>query len=521
VYSAAVLQSSFELVRHGSSFTNQFGSSRAVFVPPPLAPRGIDQGRALENNARVSFGRQGRTTVLDNYLHGMHSNSLRAYVSHASPFLSGWTDRLPARNYPRHVEYGHVRLARAGRASHSCTSHFFSDGHPCLSRRSFCFRFYRDLAAHCRYKSQAAPSLQRLNLGKQPPQFPPARWAKENPALDICQPAVVRADVVLLVVPTVGGASASAAEHPRGRLYLQRTERRRVGDRAAVVIAKHQRVASPTMTGPVSVDDFVVVTRSCPASSTSLSLANRTTRGATMKPPHYAPEIVDLDVLSDADLVDGQYRLSFSAPEMSGNDKNNNAGTPLGEAEETTIATGSTSECSTDDSYQADLRNGSLGSSSDDDDDEEDRDHIGEPRKRVSFTSVSLRVYAPMVSDSPNASTTYPIGLDWKHSEAVTLPLEEFEDERSSRLLDDRPPVLLRGGFRRPRRLSPTDRFHRISDLSGLSHGEIYELEHARARRHLRPRTSSSSATPVKGRQGGFSVYQVVDIDSGYHRVDI
>jgi hypothetical protein len=326
------------------------------------------------------------------------------------------------------------------------------------------------------------------------------------PALGALFAAMVAADVI-------GSAVGAAPDDKRGvgGSYLQRMGQRRVGNRDAVQLLsiagtpKH-RVAS--MTGPVCVDDFVVACKkTAPFSPASSSALVKRETMTTMKQAHYASDIVDLDVLSDAELVVGM-------PMSPHND-------PSGGA---TIETGSTSECSTDDSYQADLRNGALSSSSDDDNDS------GEPRKRVSFSEVSLRVYAPMVSDSPNASATYPIGLDWKHTEAVTLPLEEFEDEKTSRASSPDDQVALLRGFRRPRRLSPIDRFHRISDLSGLSHGEIYELEHARARRHHHrsrptspecpPSLPTSSTTP-KGKCGGGSVYQVVDIDSGYQCVDV
>jgi hypothetical protein len=328
------------------------------------------------------------------------------------------------------------------------------------------------------------------------------------PALEALSTAMVAADVV-------GSAIGAPDERGAGGRYLQRVGQCRVGNRDAIqflpiaVTTKH-RVAS--MTGPICVDEFVVTSnkKSAPFSASSSALVKRDTM-TTMKQAHYASDVVDLDVLSDTELVDGQYRLSPMSPH------NNPSG---GE----TIETGSTSECSTDDSYQADLRNGNLSSSSDDDNDP------GESRKRVSFSEVSLRVYAPMVSDSPNASATYPIGLDWKHTEAVTLPLEEFEDEKTSRASSPDDQVALLRGFRRPRRLSPIDRFHLISDLSGLSHGEIYELEHARARRHhhcskptppeYTPALPTSSTTP-KCKSCGGPVYQVVDIDSGYQRVDV
>lgn len=167
----------------------------------------------------------------------------------------------------------------------------------------------------------------------------------------------------------------------------------------------------------------------------------------------------------------------------------------VGRISDSSIETSSSS--STDDSYQAEYN---------------------VRQKRVTFSDVSMRVYAATVSDSPNVSSTYPIGLDWKHTDETTVELDEFEEQRSAT-----GGVLLRG-FRRPKRLTPMDRFQRISELSGLSHGEIYELEHARSSRQPRTLPPESSmlggfaSVPVKR---SHKSYQVVDIDSGYQCVDI
>lgn len=132
--------------------------------------------------------------------------------------------------------------------------------------------------------------------------------------------------------------------------------------------------------------------------------------------------------------------------------------------------------------------------------------------KRVRFSRVSVRTYAVTVGDSPRL-TAYPIGLDWLHSETVTLDINRFEKLFSLARKDkDNVRKNLRG-FRRPRRLSPAQRFNRLTRISGISLEDLYDLESARTQKASEmPITAcccDDETVPTKEH----NTYQVVDID--------
>ena len=58
---------------------------------------------------------------------------------------------------------------------------------------------------------------------------------------------------------------------------------------------------------------------------------------------------------------------------------------------------------------------------------------INEMTKRVSFSTVSIRIYDITVGDSPSVSSGIPLTLDWLFLEEVVMSLNEYESNRHCR----------------------------------------------------------------------------------------
>ena len=58
---------------------------------------------------------------------------------------------------------------------------------------------------------------------------------------------------------------------------------------------------------------------------------------------------------------------------------------------------------------------------------------INEMTKRVSFSTVSIRIYHITVGDSPSVSSGIPLTLDWLFLEEVMMSLNEYESNRRCR----------------------------------------------------------------------------------------
>lgn len=130
--------------------------------------------------------------------------------------------------------------------------------------------------------------------------------------------------------------------------------------------------------------------------------------------------------------------------------------------------------------------------------------------KRVSFAGVSVREYELTVADSPVASSIYPIGLGWKHSETMTVGMKEFESRHSSSL--KYPFTTTVRGFRKARRLNTADRFTRLANFSGLTAKELYDLELTRSVRNKREKAVDCKIAQKR--------YQRVDLDQ-YARIAV
>lgn len=108
---------------------------------------------------------------------------------------------------------------------------------------------------------------------------------------------------------------------------------------------------------------------------------------------------------------------------------------------------------------------------------ESDCDSLEEPETKVRFSTVSIRTYSLTVGTHTKASA-YPLTLDWGHTPTETIDLELFQEVFCSARTKPKRKVVR--GFRRPHRLKPTARFHRIQMVTGKPQEYVYELELAR-----------------------------------------
>jgi hypothetical protein len=136
-------------------------------------------------------------------------------------------------------------------------------------------------------------------------------------------------------------------------------------------------------------------------------------------------------------------------------------------------------------------------------------------RRKVQFSSVSVRSYSLTVGDSP-AMKSYALSLDWAHTPTETLDIEMFEELYSS--AKTKPFTNGRNirGFRLPARLKTADRFALLSEVTGHSPEDLYELNLSHL---IQQNCSVTSGTDFLVEN--IVKYEVVDADEFYQKVDL